>query len=116
MPVLHLADGRCVAEYLTIHGRPEAYTRLAPEEGACYDAMISIDLSRLEPMAALPFHPSEAVTLRELLHDPAIICVRWSSGRRSSSAARPPSPSPTKWWTASWWCSRDHRRVRRRNV
>ena len=59
-----------VAEYLTIHGRPEAYTRLAPEEGACYDAMISIDLSRLEPMAALPFHPSEAVTLRELLHDP----------------------------------------------
>ena len=56
--------------YLTIHGRPEAYTRLAPEEGACYDAMISIDLSRLEPMAALPFHPSEAVTLRELLHDP----------------------------------------------
>ena len=59
-----------VAEYLTIHGRPEAYTRLAPEDGACYDAMISIDLSRLEPMAALPFHPSEAVTLRELLHDP----------------------------------------------
>ena len=59
-----------VAEYLTIHGRLEAYTRLAPEEGACYDAMISIDLSRLEPMAALPFHPSEAVTLRELLHDP----------------------------------------------
>ncbi len=59
-----------VAEYLTIHGRPEAYTRLAPEEGACYDAMISIDLSRLEPMAALPFHPSDAVTLRELLHDP----------------------------------------------
>ena len=46
------------------------WDRLAPEEGACYDAMISIDLSRLEPMAALPFHPSEAVTLRELLHDP----------------------------------------------
>ncbi len=38
-----------VAEYLTIHGRPEAYTRLAPEEGACYDAMISIDLSGWSP-------------------------------------------------------------------
>ena len=49
---------------------PQVVLRLAPEEGACYDAMISIDLSRLEPMAALPFHPSEAVTLRELLHDP----------------------------------------------
>ena len=24
----------------------------------------------MEPMAALPFHPSEAVTLRELIHDP----------------------------------------------
>ena len=32
--------------------------------------MITIDLDRMEPMAALPFHPSEAVTLRELLHDP----------------------------------------------
>ena len=25
--------------------------------------MITIDLDRMEPMAALPFHPSEAVTL-----------------------------------------------------
>ena len=32
--------------------------------------MITIDLSRMEPMAGLPFHPSEAVTLRELIHDP----------------------------------------------
>lgn len=46
-----------VAEYLTIHGRPEAYTRLAPEEGACYDAMISIDLSRLEPWPPSPSTP-----------------------------------------------------------
>ena len=43
---------------------------LHPQDGAYYDGMISIDLSRMEPMAALPFHPSEAVTLRELIHDP----------------------------------------------
>ena len=53
-------------EYLTVHGRPEAYRTMAPAEGAYYDAMIEIDLSTVEPMAALPFHPSEAVTLREL--------------------------------------------------
>ena len=62
-------DG-AVEEYLAIHGRPEAYEALHPQEGAYYDSMITIDLSKVEPMAALPFHPSEAVTLRELLHDP----------------------------------------------
>ena len=59
-----------VAEYLAIHGRPEMFTALHPQDGAYYDGMITIDLSRMEPMAALPFHPSEAVTLRELIHDP----------------------------------------------
>ena len=29
-----------------------------------------MDLSKLEPMAALPFHPSEALTLRELIAAP----------------------------------------------
>ena len=62
-------DG-AVAEYLAIHGRPETFTALHPQDGAYYDGMITIDLSRMEPMAALPFHPSEAVTLRELIHDP----------------------------------------------
>lgn len=59
-----------VAEYLAIHGRPETFTALHPQDGAYYDGMITIDLSRMEPMAALPFHPSEAVTLHELIHDP----------------------------------------------
>ena len=59
-----------VADYLALHGRPETFTALHPQDGAYYDGMITIDLSRMEPMAALPFHPSETVTLRELLHDP----------------------------------------------
>ena len=58
-------DG-AVEEYYLIHGRPEAYRRLAVAEGAGYDRMIGIDLDTVEPMAALPFHPSEAVTVREL--------------------------------------------------
>ena len=59
-----------VEAYLALHGRPETYAALHPQDGAYYDGMITIDLDRMEPMAALPFHPSEAVTLRELLHDP----------------------------------------------
>jgi aconitate hydratase len=65
-------DG-AVEEYLAIHGRPETYETLHPQEGAYYDSMITIDLSKVEPMAALPFHPSEAYTIRELLADPGDI-------------------------------------------
>ena len=61
-------DG-AVEEYLAIHGRPETYEELHPQEGAYYDAMITIDLSKIEPMAALPFHPSEAYTIRELMEN-----------------------------------------------
>ena len=50
---------------LSVHGRPEAYHALAPEEGACYDMGIEIDLSTIEPMIALPFHPSNALPIRE---------------------------------------------------
>ena len=59
-----------VEEYLAIHGRPDSYRALRVEEGAYYDGCIEIDLSSLEPMAALPFHPSEAVPLRELIANP----------------------------------------------
>ncbi len=55
-----------VEEYYRVHGRPEDYKRLEPEEGAYYDACVEIDLSSVEPMIALPFHPSEAYTIREL--------------------------------------------------
>ena len=55
-----------VRDYLTVHDRADAYQALAPEDGALYDSMIEIDLSRVEPMAALPFHPSEAYTIAEL--------------------------------------------------
>ena len=47
-------------KYLEIHNRGGEYKRLAPEEGAYYDRAVQIDLSRIEPMIALPFHPSHA--------------------------------------------------------
>ncbi len=55
-----------VEEYYVTHGRAADYHVLSPEEGAYYDSLIEIDLSSIEPMAALPFHPSKAFTIREL--------------------------------------------------
>ena len=56
-----------VANYYRIHGRADRYSKITPAEGACYDAMIELDLSKLESMIALPFHPSNAFTVHELL-------------------------------------------------
>ena len=55
------------AEFFRAHGRPEAYAKLAPEEGAYYDSMITIELDKVECMIALPFHPSNAYPIREFI-------------------------------------------------
>ena len=47
------------------HGRAECYKKLAPADGAYYDRMITVDLSKAESMIALPFHPSNAYTIHE---------------------------------------------------
>ncbi len=47
------------------HKRPEDYAKLAPQEGATYEGLIEVDLSTIEPMIALPFHPSNAYPIRE---------------------------------------------------
>ena len=47
------------------HQRPEDYRELHPADGAYYDKYIEIDLSKVEPMIALPFHPSNAYTIQE---------------------------------------------------
>lgn len=62
-----------VEKYLAIHGRPDEYKKLSPEDGSFYDSMITIDLSKIEPMAALPFHPSQAYPIRELMKYPGDI-------------------------------------------
>jgi len=52
-------------DWLALHGREDAYLKMQPEEGAYYDRFIEIDLSEIECMIALPFHPSNAYTIRE---------------------------------------------------
>ena len=55
-----------VAEYYQIHGRPEAYHKLEPSEISYYDGLVMVDLDRIRPMIALPFHPSNVWSIDEL--------------------------------------------------
>ncbi len=50
---------------LTLLGRGDAYQELSPADGAYYDGVITVELDKVEPMIALPFHPSNTFTIRE---------------------------------------------------
>lgn len=54
-----------VEKFYAIHGRQDKYKKLEPEAIAYYDSMIELDLSEIEAMIALPFHPSNAYTIHE---------------------------------------------------
>lgn len=55
-----------VKEYYKVHGREADYTQLSPGDVVYYDGMITVDLSTIKPMIALPFHPSNAYSIAEL--------------------------------------------------
>ena len=57
---------REIEEFYEIHGRKSDYRKLAPGETAYYDGVIQVDLSEIRPMIAMPFHPSNTVTIEEL--------------------------------------------------
>lgn len=59
-----------VKEYLSAYGRERDYRRLQPKDGASYDGGIVIDLSKVEPMIALPFHPSNVYKLADVIDNP----------------------------------------------
>ncbi len=58
---------RVTEGFFRTHGRPGDYKPLHPGEVAWYDKYITIDLGKVEPMIALPFHPSNAYTIKEFL-------------------------------------------------
>ena len=53
--------------FFRTHGRPGDYKPLHPGEVAWYDKYITIELDKVEPMIALPFHPSNAYTIKDFL-------------------------------------------------
>ena len=58
-------DGE-IADFYEIHGRSGDYKELRPGEAAYYDGVISVDLSAVKPMIAMPFHPSNTYSIEEL--------------------------------------------------
>lgn len=48
------------------HYRPEAYKEITPGEVAYYDGVVYVDLSKIKPMIAMPFHPSNTYTIEEV--------------------------------------------------
>ncbi|MGN1098293.1 MAG: hydratase, partial [Clostridia bacterium] len=58
-------DGK-VKQFYATHGRSEDFSELKPEDKVYYDRVIKIDLSTVECMIAMPFHPSNAYTVHEL--------------------------------------------------
>ena len=62
-----------VKNYFEMHNRPQAYKKLEPGAVAYYDAMVTIDLSSQESMIALPYHPSNAVSIHELQANPEAV-------------------------------------------
>jgi aconitate hydratase len=55
-----------VAAYFKIHDRPRDYQKLAPGDFAYYDGAIKVDLGKIAPLIALPFHPSNVFSIAEL--------------------------------------------------
>ena len=46
--------------------RKEDYKELNPGKVAYYDGCMEVDLSKIKPMIAMPFHPSNTYTIDEL--------------------------------------------------
>ena len=55
-----------IKDFYDIHGRSEDYKELNPAAVAYYDGVICVDLSKVRPMIAMPFHPSNTYTIEEL--------------------------------------------------
>lgn len=55
-----------IREFYEIHGRKEEHRELNPGETAYYDGMIQVELDRVKPMIAMPFHPSNTYTIEEV--------------------------------------------------
>lgn len=65
-----------IKEFYENHGRVDEYKELNPGQVAYYDGLVKVDLATIDPMIAMPFHPSNTYTIDEvnanladILHD-----------------------------------------------
>ena len=59
-----------VKEFYEIHNRPNDYKELSLSAPAYYDGLIEVDLSKIRPMIAMPFHPSNTYLVDEVNKNP----------------------------------------------
>ncbi|MDE5778470.1 MAG: hydratase, partial [Lachnospiraceae bacterium] len=55
-----------IKEFYDIHGRSACYKELTPGDVTYYDGLVYVDLAKVKPMIAMPFHPSNTYTIDEL--------------------------------------------------
>lgn len=59
-----------VKEFYELHNRPNDYKELSLSAPAYYDGLIEVDLSKIRPMIAMPFHPSNTYLVDEVNKNP----------------------------------------------
>lgn len=57
-------------KYFEVHGRADGYRKMEPGMVAMYDGVIEVDLDKIVPSIALPFHPSNVYSLEEVIANP----------------------------------------------
>lgn len=62
-----------IREFYDIHGRVGDYKELKPGDVAYYDGLVKVDLDTLNPMIAMPFHPSNVYEIAEVNRNAADI-------------------------------------------
>ena len=55
-----------VKDWYETHYRPQDYKEMNPGAVAYYDGVVYVNLSKIKPMIAMPFHPSNVYTIDEL--------------------------------------------------
>ena len=69
--------------WLALHHREDDFEELEPADIAYYDGCVRVDLSEIEPMIALPFHPSNVHRICDLVGDTLTDVLRDTEKRAS---------------------------------
>ncbi|MBQ6408726.1 MAG: hydratase [Butyrivibrio sp.] len=62
-----------IKEFYDVHGRVGEYKELKPGNVAYYDGLVKVDLNSVNPMIAMPFHPSNVYEIDEVNRNAADI-------------------------------------------
>ena len=63
-------DDNEVKNYYGVRGRLDDYAAITPQKLAYYDGVVEVDLSKVVPQIALPFHPSNVYNLQDVIDNP----------------------------------------------